>query len=108
MHFFYLDETGDTGADLQNSEQPIFVLGGITVRDKGWRQTADAFQRVVGSFFKDEIPDDQLSGQLSKNVRNSFELNAYPFVRRAVAANAYLNRISRRTTASLCNSSCAA
>jgi hypothetical protein len=35
MHFFYLDETGDTGPDLENTEQPIFVLGGVTVSDNG-------------------------------------------------------------------------
>jgi hypothetical protein len=33
MHFFYLDETGCTGPDLENPEQPIFVLGGISVSD---------------------------------------------------------------------------
>jgi hypothetical protein len=33
MHFFYLDETGDTGKDLQTPDQPIFVLGGITVSE---------------------------------------------------------------------------
>ena len=42
MHFFYLDETGDTGKDLESPEQPIFVLGGITVSDKTWRKTTDA------------------------------------------------------------------
>jgi len=36
MHFFYLDETEDTGTDLENAEQPIFVLGGVTVSDN-WR-----------------------------------------------------------------------
>jgi hypothetical protein len=41
MHFFYLDETGDTGTDLENAEQPIFVFGGVTVSDKGWRKTTD-------------------------------------------------------------------
>jgi hypothetical protein len=25
MHFYYLDETGDTGTDLLNTQQPIFV-----------------------------------------------------------------------------------
>ena len=37
MHFFYLDETGCTGADLISPEQPIFVLGGISVSDDRWR-----------------------------------------------------------------------
>ena len=57
MHFFYLDETGDTGKDLVTSEQPIFVLGGITVSDKTWRKTADAVQRVTTEFFNGAVPD---------------------------------------------------
>ena len=57
MHFFYLDETGDTGADLQNVEQPIFVLGGITVSDKSWRNATDAVQNIITDFFKGAVPD---------------------------------------------------
>jgi Protein of unknown function (DUF3800) len=56
MHFFYLDETGDTGSDLKNTEQPIFVLGGVTVSDKGWRKTTDAVQRVISDFFNRDVP----------------------------------------------------
>jgi hypothetical protein len=58
MHFFYLDETGDTGTDLGNVEQPIFVLGGVTVRDKGWRITTDAVQNVISNFFNGAVPED--------------------------------------------------
>jgi hypothetical protein len=57
MHFFYLDETGDTGTDLENTEQPIFVLGGVTVSDKGWRKTTDAVQQVISDFFNGSVPD---------------------------------------------------
>ncbi|WP_143814354.1 DUF3800 domain-containing protein [Lysobacter spongiicola] len=35
MHFFYLDESGDTGANLADPNQPIFVIGGVSVRDEG-------------------------------------------------------------------------
>ncbi len=38
MHFYYLDEAGCTGEDLNNPEQPIFVLGGLNVRDEGNNQ----------------------------------------------------------------------
>jgi hypothetical protein len=57
MHFFYLDETGDTGTDLGNSEQPIFVLGGVTVSDKSWRKTTDAVQSIITDFFNGAVPD---------------------------------------------------
>jgi Protein of unknown function (DUF3800) len=57
MHFFYLDETGDTGTDLGNSEQPIFVLGGVTISDKSWRKTTDAVQTIIARFFNGVVPD---------------------------------------------------
>lgn len=57
MHFFYLDESGCTGADLGNPEQPIFVLGGISVKAQGWRETTDQFRRAIDDFFGGQVPD---------------------------------------------------
>jgi hypothetical protein len=57
MHFFYLDETGCTGADLTNVEQPIFVIGGLSVTDEGWRKTTDAVNTAFSKFFEGEVPD---------------------------------------------------
>jgi hypothetical protein len=51
MHFFYLDETGSTGANLADAEQPIFVIGGLSVTDEGWRQTTIAFNAALDGFF---------------------------------------------------------
>jgi hypothetical protein len=51
MHFFYLDETGCTGADLNNPQQPIFVLGGLSVKAQGWRETTDQFRGAIADFF---------------------------------------------------------
>jgi hypothetical protein len=51
MHFFYLDETGCTGINLADAEQPIFVLGGISVTDEGWRTTTERFNRALDDFF---------------------------------------------------------
>ena len=56
MHFFYLDETGCTGADLNNPQQPIFVLGGISVKAQGWRETTDQFRRATEEFFDGAPP----------------------------------------------------
>jgi hypothetical protein len=67
MHFFYLDETGDTGTDLENVEQPIFVLGGVTVSDKSWRKATDAIQKIITDFFNGAVPD-------------GFELHAHELV----------------------------
>ena len=56
MHFFYLDETGCTGADLHNREQPIFVIGGISVTDEGWRRTNYRLRAAVDRFFGGAVP----------------------------------------------------
>jgi hypothetical protein len=51
MHFFYLDESGDTGADFTAAHQPIFVLAGISVRDEGWNQTQKELQQILHEYF---------------------------------------------------------
>ncbi|MEI7825381.1 MAG: hypothetical protein WCI01_08775 [Chlorobiaceae bacterium] len=35
MHFYYLNEAGCAGEDLNNPEQPIFVSDGLSIRDEG-------------------------------------------------------------------------
>ncbi|EFQ22548.1 hypothetical protein Apau_0111 [Aminomonas paucivorans DSM 12260] len=56
MHFYYLDEAGCTGCDFTNQEQPIFVLGGISVRDEGWNSTQEAMVAIIKSYFGGAIP----------------------------------------------------
>ena len=58
MHFFYFDESGDTGTDLQNGDQPILVLGGVSVKDTGWMTTQAKFAEIVDRYFDTEVPDD--------------------------------------------------
>jgi hypothetical protein len=56
VHFFYLDETGCTGANCGDPEQPIFVLGGISVKDKGWRATTAQFNAALDDLFGGNKP----------------------------------------------------
>ncbi len=63
MHFCYLDETGCTGADLNASQQPIFVIGGIAVKDQGWTTTTRKVWELYRHFFSGAVP-------------NGFELHA--------------------------------
>lgn len=58
MHFFYLDESGDTGKDYENTEQPIMVLGGISLRDEGWNTTQSEFDQLLTKFFGEQPPAD--------------------------------------------------
>ncbi len=56
MHFFYIDETGCNGRDLTQAEQPIFVSGGIIVRDEGWNKTHSEFEKVIERYFNNSVP----------------------------------------------------
>ena len=57
MHFFYLDETGCNGADLNAGQEPIFVLGGVSVKDQGWVATTEEMEKIVTAYFQpDPIP----------------------------------------------------
>ncbi len=58
MHFFYLDETGCNGADLNVDQEPVFILGGVSVKDQGWVGTTEAMEAIVTAYFApDPIPD---------------------------------------------------
>lgn len=57
MHFFYLDESGDTGANLADKGQPVFVLAGLSVADKKWNNTKEALDGVLIEYFAGAIPE---------------------------------------------------
>ena len=67
MHFFYIDEAGCTGADLSSADQPIFIIGGLSVTDEAWRKTTDSVQTILTAFFAGNLPD-------------NFELHAHELV----------------------------
>jgi hypothetical protein len=56
MHFFYIDETGCNGRDLTQIQQPIFVSGGIILRDEGWNKTHLEFEKIISSYFNEQVP----------------------------------------------------
>ena len=53
MYLMYLDESGSTGLDLENNNQPIFVLAGIIVNDKNWHKVNDIFEREKIKIYPD-------------------------------------------------------
>ena len=58
MHFFYLDETGCSGNNLHDNQEPIFVLGGISVKDQGWVKTYKSYNKILTDYFDvPELPD---------------------------------------------------
>lgn len=72
MHFFYLDEAGDTGTNL--SEQPIFVLGGLSVSDEKWKTLEDSFRKLLQDFLGENWNDDfELHSEKMRNRQGVWE-----------------------------------
>ncbi len=63
MHFLYIDEAGNTGADLNCPQQPVFVMAGLLVSDEKWRKTQCVVQTKLSAFLGGTLP-------------NNFELHA--------------------------------
>jgi hypothetical protein len=57
MHFYYIDETGCNGRDLTQTQQPIFVSGGLILRDEGWNKTHTDYQAIISRYFNGNIPN---------------------------------------------------
>lgn len=45
MYLMYADESGSTGTDYDNKQQPIFVLAGILVEEKKWHEINNFFNK---------------------------------------------------------------
>jgi hypothetical protein len=98
MHFFYLDEAGCTGADLANDEQPIFVLGGLGLRDEGWNKTQEEFSKIINAYFDGNVPDNfelHTCELLSPNGEGVFE--GHPIENRLSLVREVLTLISDRS-----------
>lgn len=57
MYILYADESGNTGTDFDNSQQPIFVLSSVLVNENNWHNinrlldNKKAFKKELASFF---------------------------------------------------------
>ena len=58
MHLIYLDESGNTGNNLQETQQPIFVLASLVVPEQKWLPLETELQAAVDRFFPAPRPDD--------------------------------------------------
>lgn len=97
VHFFYLDESGDTGANLADAQQPIFVLGGVNLRDEGWNATYVALSRAITDYFDGAPPTGfELHGceLLSPNGEGPFA--GHPIDRRLQLVRGLLSVIEQR------------
>jgi hypothetical protein len=58
MHLIYLDESGNSGTNLADPQQPIFVLGALIVAEHRWKAIEQAVVRQIDTFFEGNVPQD--------------------------------------------------
>ena len=58
MHLIYMDESGNTGTDLGDSHQPVFVLGALLVPEECWLRLETDLTALVERLFPAPRPDD--------------------------------------------------
>jgi len=56
MHLIYFDESGNTGTNLADDSQPIFVLGALVVPAASWQQIEDELSESRQRFIPDPAP----------------------------------------------------
>lgn len=84
MKLLYLDESGNTGTDLNNKQQPIFVLGGFLIEDNKWHEINNYFNtkkvEICDYFKNNEIHTNEIFSPPHNSIfhikdwKNNFEI----------------------------------
>ena len=73
MYLVYLDESGQTGTNMKDSAQPVFVLGALVVPEEIWLELENDLQAAVDKFFPSPRLDKfEIHATEISNPRNSY------------------------------------
>ena len=50
MHLIYFDESGNTGNNLEDAQQPIFVLGALVVPESEWQTVEAELEKALDQY----------------------------------------------------------
>ncbi len=90
MHLIYFDETGNTGNDLDQPDQPIFVLGALVVPETAWSALEADLLAAIARHVPAPIPVDlEIKGSELHNPRGFFR--SLPIVVRLALRDDWLN-----------------
>lgn len=57
MNLIYFDESGNTGLNLKDTQQPVFVLAAMVVPESKWYLLENSFFDVVRRYFGEPLPE---------------------------------------------------
>ncbi len=76
MYLMYVDESGSTGTDYDNKQQPIFSLAGICVEDCKWHEINNEFEnkkmQIYPEFKNNEIHATELFNAPRSSIYNKY------------------------------------
>lgn len=70
VHLAYFDESGNTGLDLNDRQQPVFVLGALLVPASEWVSLENELATLVEQYFS-EVPEDEREIHTHKLIAGS-------------------------------------
>ena len=74
MHLIYFDESGNTGNNLDDKQQPIFVLAALIIPDHVWTNVEQDLQNVIDDRFPPPRRDNfEIHGTDIRSGRKDFE-----------------------------------
>lgn len=76
MYLMYAYESGNTGTDLDNNEQPVFVLSGILIKENNWHDINNYFNKrkteILPILRNTEIHTTELFNSSKKSIFHQF------------------------------------
>jgi len=101
MHLIYLDESGNTGTNLSDPHQPVFVLAALIVPESVWLNLEKRLLESIEHHFPERPPNFEVHANELLNARGFFR--AFPIAHRlefyrdwlSIAASLQLRLVSR-------------
>lgn len=57
MNLIYMDESGNTGTNLQDEQQPVFALGALIIPEEKWQSLEADLEQSVEGFYPSPRPE---------------------------------------------------
>src|SRR5580700_8823330 len=74
MHLIYLDESGNSGMNLNDPQQPVFVLCALILAEDHWQPLEADLHKILDDRFPNwrSIPDFEIHGADLRTGRGNF------------------------------------
>lgn len=79
MNFVYIDESGNTGLNLKDSQQPVFLLAALILSESKWFLLEEHFFDIARKYFGHSLPAPfEISAKDLKSRRGVFKNLSFP------------------------------